>query len=123
MSDWFSRLKTPLLSVGLALGVTVVLLLIVGAPPFRCAPPDLRRVAGTASKIPDTLLAWVPLTLAAAGLIVTFQAGMWNLGVEGQIVMGAIGSAWVVREVSGPAWVVIPLAILGGALFGVLAGR
>jgi simple sugar transport system permease protein len=120
VNSWFSRLKAPLLSVGLALGATVVLLLIVGAPPFDALRQIFDGSLGRASKIPDTVLAWVPLTLAAAGLIVTFQAGMWNLGVEGQIVMGAIGSAWVVREVSGSAWVVIPLAILAGALFGAL---
>ena len=53
-------------------------------------------------------MAWVPLVLAAAGLLITFQAGVWNIGVEGQIVMGAIGAAWVARSVPGPSVVVIP---------------
>ena len=119
MSDWYSRAKGPLLSVGLALAATVVVLLIVGAPPFDALRLIFDGSLGRLSKIPDTLLAWVPLTLASAGLIVTFQAGMWNLGVEGQIVMGAIGSAWVVREISGPAALVISLAVVVGALFGV----
>jgi ABC-type uncharacterized transport system permease subunit len=61
----------------------------------------------------------VPLTLAAAGLVVTFAAGLWNIGVEGQIVLGAIGAALVAREVSAPPEVLVPLTLLAGVTFGV----
>lgn len=115
-----NRLRVPLISVGLALLVTVALLLAVGAPPGDALFQLWDGSLGRSDKIPDTLIAWVPLALASAGLIVTFQAGMWNIGVEGQIIMGAIGASWVVREIGGPSWVVIPLALIGGALFGVL---
>jgi simple sugar transport system permease protein len=114
----WDRSRTPLTSVGLALGVTVVLLLLVDAPPLDAFRQLWVGSLGRVDKIADTLLAWVPLVLAAAGLVVTFQAGMWNIGVEGQIIMGAIGSAWVVREVSGPSAVVIALAFVAGAVFG-----
>jgi simple sugar transport system permease protein len=115
----FDRLRVPLVSVGLALAATVLLLLIVDAPPLDAFRQLWEGSLGRSNKIPATLIAWVPLTLAAAGLLVTFQAGIWNIGVEGQIVMGAIGSSWVVREVSGPPVVVITLAFLGGMAFGV----
>jgi simple sugar transport system permease protein len=73
---------------------------------------------GNTSRIAATLMAWVPLVLAAAGLLITFQAGLWNIGVEGQIVMGAIGAAWVARTVPGPSALVIPLTLIGGAVLG-----
>ena len=120
MSELLSRIRVPLVSVGLAFVVTVVLLLVVDAPPGDALFQLWDGSLGTPGKIPDTLIAWVPLVLAAAGLIVTFQAGMWNIGVEGQIVMGAIGASWVVRELTGPAWFVIALAFVGGAAFGAL---
>jgi ABC-type uncharacterized transport system permease subunit len=120
MNDFLHRARVPLVSVGLAFVVTIVLLLIVGAPPFEALWLLWEGSLGSANKIPDTLLTWVPLVLAAAGLIVTFQAGMWNIGVEGQIVMGAIGASWVVREVSGPAPLVILLAFFAGGVFGIL---
>jgi ABC-type uncharacterized transport system permease subunit len=120
VTEWIHRLRVPLISVGLALAVTLVLLIIVGAPPFEALQLLWEGSLGSAAKIPDTLLAWVPLVLAAAGLIVTFQAGMWNIGVEGQVIMGAIGAAWVVRELNGPSPLVIFLAFVAGALFGVL---
>jgi len=113
------RVRVPAISLGLALLATVVLLLIVDAPPLDAFRQLWEGSLGSSNKIPATLIAWVPLTLAAAGLLVTFQAGIWNIGVEGQIVMGAIGSSWVVREVSGPPALVIALAFLGGMAFGV----
>jgi len=62
----------------------------------------------------------------AAGLVVTFAAGLWNIGIEGQIVAGAIAATWVARERPGPAPVLIPLMLLagliGGALWALLAG-
>jgi simple sugar transport system permease protein len=85
----------------------------VGWPPFE---------SGSASKIGDTFMVWVPIALASAGLIVTFNAGMWNIGIEGQIIMGAIAAAWVAREVSAPRPVLVALTILAGAVGGMLWG-
>jgi simple sugar transport system permease protein len=68
---------------------------------------------------------WVPLLLCSAGLIITFTAGLWNIGVEGQIILGAICASWVALQVTAPAWVLIPLeigaAMLGGALWAALS--
>ena len=65
-------------------------------------------------------MTWIPLVLAAAGLIVTFQAGLWNIGVDGQIVAGAIGATWIARTLSGPSAVVIAATIVAGAVAGAL---
>lgn len=113
-----ARFRTPLISVALAFVATLLLLVLVGAPPFRALSLLWDGSFGTTSKINDTFMAWVPLVLAAAGLLVTFQAGLWNIGVEGQIIMGAIGASWVARSVEGPSGLVVPLAILAGAAFG-----
>ena len=114
------RFRTPLIAVGLALVLTVAMLLVVGAPPFRALRLLWDGSFGSVSKINDTFMAWVPLVLAAAGLLVTFQAGLWNIGVEGQIIMGAIGASWIARSVEAPTVVVVPLAIAAGAVFGLL---
>jgi len=110
----------------LALAVAALLLLAAGSNPFEAFWLLWRGSLGTADKIPDTLITWVPLTLAAAGLIVTFAAGLWNIGIEGQIVAGAIAATWVAREVPGPGEVVIPLVLvvgmIGGLLWALLAG-
>lgn len=109
-----------------ALGLGILLLLAVGAPPFEALGLLVQGSLGSASKISVTLLAWSPLILAGAGLVITFSAGLWNIGVEGQIIMGAIAASWVAREIPGPGWTVVPAAILagavGGAVWALLAG-
>ena len=115
------RSATPtLVAIAAALAVGILLLLLLGAPPIEALWLLVEGSLGSASKISATLLAWSPLLLASAGLVVTFGAGLWNIGVEGQIVIGAVAATWVARTLPGPMWVVIGAAILAGALGGLL---
>ncbi|MGZ8620250.1 MAG: ABC transporter permease, partial [Actinomycetota bacterium] len=82
---WAARTGAILVPVVLAFAVAIVLLQLAGAPPFEALGLLWDGSVGSAAKISDTLAAWVPLTLAAAGLVVTFAAGLWNIGIEGQI--------------------------------------
>jgi ABC-type uncharacterized transport system permease subunit len=109
-----------IIAVFAAIGVGILLLLAVGAPPFEALGLLLEGSLGSAAKISSTLLAWSPLVLAAAGLVVTLAAGLWNIGVEGQVIMGAIAASWVARSVPGPAWVLIPATIIAGAIGGLI---
>ena len=76
------RSRTAVISVALALAITLLLLVLVDAPPGDALYQLWDGSLGRTAKISDTLIAWVPLVLASAGLIVTFQAGMWNIGVD-----------------------------------------
>jgi ABC-type uncharacterized transport system permease subunit len=113
-------IRSVAVPVGLALLFAALLLLAAGANPIEAFRVLWAGSLGTADKIPGTLITWVPLTLAAAGLVVTFAAGLWNIGIEGQIVAGAIAATWVAREVPGPGEVVLPLVLLAGAIGGML---
>jgi len=121
-----ARSGALLLPVALALGVALLLLQLAGAPPLDAMRLLWDGSVGSAAKVSDTLAAWVPLALAAAGLVITFAAGLWNIGVEGQIVVGAIAATWVARGAPGPADVLVPLilvaGIAGGTLWALLAG-
>lgn len=112
--------------VALAFGVGSLLLVLVDAPPLEAFRVIFEGAFGGPSRIANTLMAWAPLVLAAAGLTLTFAAGMWNIGIDGQITFGAIAAAAAARLVPGPAGVVIPAAILaglaGGMLWGMAAG-
>jgi simple sugar transport system permease protein len=104
----------------LALAVVVALLAIVGAPPFQALRYIWDGAMGGSRQIGDTLMAWVPLTLAGEGLVITFAAGLWNIGIEGQIAMGAIAATAVARVGPDTPFVLVTLMILAGAAGGML---
>lgn len=118
MNGILARSGSRALAVGLAATVAVVLLLLVDAPPLESARLLWTGSVGSSAKLGDTLTAWVPLVLAAVGLVITFAGGLWNIGIEGQIVMGAIAATWAAREVPGPSSVVIVAALLAGVVGG-----
>ncbi len=113
----------------LAVLLTTIILLIAGAPPFQAYKEIVLGAVGSFGNFSDVLVAWVPLLLAAAGGLVTFAAGLWNIGIEGQIVLGAVLTTWVMRVLQETALhpaliivVAIVAGIVGGALWAALAG-
>ena len=120
------RIGLGLLPVVLALAFATLLLVLAGASPLNAFTQLVEGAFGTPDKLSDTLMTWVPLTLSAAGLLITFTAGLWNIGIEGQIVAGAIAAAWVAREVNAPAELLVPLTliagVIGGGMWGLLVG-
>jgi ABC-type uncharacterized transport system permease subunit len=116
-------------ALALAFLLTSIILLVSGAPPFEAYVQIAKGAVGSLDNISDVLVAWVPLLLAAAGVLVTFAAGLWNIGVEGQIVLGAILTTWVLRLLQetalSPALIIVLAmiaGITGGALWAALAG-
>jgi len=125
---WFG----PLFQTGaviLALLLTTGVLAAAGGQPLAAFANIIRGSVGSWEVFSDVLVSWVPLLLATAGLLVTFTVGLWNIGIEGQIILGGIFTTWMLRslETSGidPA-IIIALSILsgmvGGALWAALAG-
>ncbi len=121
-----TRMGPTVVSLVAAGVVSIVLLVLVDAPPFEALGLLWDGAFGSADKTANTLLAWTPLVLAAAGLVITFASGLWNIGVEGQIIAGAIAATWVARVMPGPAGAVVPATIVagivGGAFWALLAG-
>jgi ABC-type uncharacterized transport system permease subunit len=113
----------------LALGCTTLILLATDTDPWQAYKYIIIGSIGSVRKFSDVLVSFVPLLLVSSGLLVTFSAGLWNIGVEGQITLGAIATTWVLRvlqESSLPSGLIIVLAmlagVLGGALWASMAG-
>ena len=124
-----SRLKSILLNLApivLALLFTTLILVAVGAPPWEAYRNILSGAFESPHKVADVVAASVLLILCGVGMSITFTAGQWNVGVEGQIVLGAIFATWVARNLLWPQVPVLTLMVLagmlGGALWGTLAG-
>lgn len=112
-----------------AVVLTTLVLLAARARPLAAYANIILGAFGSWEVVANVLVSWVPLLLSTAGLLVTFTAGLWNIGIEGQITLGAIFATWMMRLLlnSGldPA-IILTAAILagmvGGALWAVLAG-
>ncbi|MBI1793720.1 MAG: ABC transporter permease [Chloroflexi bacterium] len=123
------NLAFQLAALLLAVIFTTLILLAAGAPPLEAYKNILMGAFGSLDNFANVLVAWVPLLLTTAGLLITFSAGLWNIGVEGQIMLGAIFTTWVMRllqDTTMPPALILTLAILagmvGGALWAMLAG-
>jgi simple sugar transport system permease protein len=112
----------PAVPILAALTFTSLLLLGFGADPFESFQAMYTGAFGDQAKLLSVLAFWVPLMLSASGLLVTFTAGLWNIGVEGQIIMGAIAASWVALRMEAPAPVLIALEILAAMAAGGLWG-
>jgi len=68
---------------------------------------------------PQLLIKGAPLVLIAIGLSLGFKAGIWNIGAEGQYIMGAIfGAAAGLAFYPAEGWYIFPLMVIAGALGG-----
>ena len=68
---------------------------------------------------PQLLIKGAPLVLIAIGLSLGFRAGIWNIGAEGQYIMGALfGAGMGLAFYPHEAWYIFPLMVLAGAFGG-----
>lgn len=112
-----------LASVVLALVLTSLVLLLVNTSPVEAFSLILKGALGSSRKIADIFVIWIPLLLTSAGLLFTFHAGLWNIGIEGQIVLGAIfatGMLRMLQDTATPPALALLLAFIAAALGGML---
>jgi ABC-type uncharacterized transport system permease subunit len=82
-----------LLPVLLALSVSGIVLLALGKNPLAYYSDVLARGLFNWGGLQATINRMTPLLLIAAGLVVSFQAGIWNLGTDGQFLLAAVATA------------------------------
>ena len=72
--------------------------------------------------IAETLLSMTPLIFGGLAVALGFRCGLFNMGVEGQIVLGGMAASYIGYAWDLPKLIHLPLAILGGAIVGGLWG-
>ena len=102
------------LPIFLALVVGAIILLAFGKDPIAYYSYVVDRGLFRWTGLQATLTRAAPLLLIAAGLIVAFRAGIWNLGVDGQFLLGAVMTAALSPMLIGamPAWIAITLCFV-----------
>jgi simple sugar transport system permease protein len=120
------RFLLVIVPIVISLLITSLLILLVGQNPAEVAQKIWEGAFRNSESTAGVFNFWIPLVLASMGLIITFTAGLWNIGVEGQMMAGAIAASFVARSFDLPPAVAIPAeiiaAILAGGGWGLLVG-
>ncbi len=118
----------PVLAVFTAMVVGAVIIVIAGGNPLAAYLGLFQGAFGSPQAISETLVWSTPYILAGLAVAFAFHGGLFNIGAEGQLALGAVASAWVgyklpeLLGVSLPAIVHIPLALGAGMLAGGIWG-
>lgn len=120
-------LVSLLTSVLLALLVGAAIMWLTGHNPLHGYAALVKGALGTRRAVGNTLAKTVTLSLTGLAMAVAAQAGIFNVGGEGQLYLGGIAAAIVgARLAGGPVAVVLPLAflaaIVAGGLYALLPG-
>jgi general nucleoside transport system permease protein len=109
----------PALAVGLGLLVGAILIALQGKNPASAAAAVFNGAFNGWEPFGRTLEKATPLVLTGTAIIVGLRAGLFNIGAQGQLVFGAVFSAWAGFRFHGlPTAVHVPLALTVGALAG-----
>jgi len=127
IGDRLRRLAIPVLAVLTAVLIGSVLILIVGLDPIKAYTALLQGAFGSDVGLSRTLVKMTPLILSGLAVAIAFKAGLFNIGAQGQLMIGSLLSAWAGFGVSGlPPVLHITFALLagivGGALWGAIPG-
>ncbi|HLJ67843.1 MAG TPA: ABC transporter permease [Chloroflexota bacterium] len=124
--EFAQGILVPILSVALAVVIGGIVILVTGGNPLDAYSQLVQGAFGGAYNISETLVSAIPLMLTGMAVAFAFRTGLFNIGAEGQLYMGAIISSWVGFSFNYPPIVLIPLGLLagaaGGALWGGIAG-
>lgn len=112
----------PVISFLVSLLLGAVLLLASGANPLTTYAAMLRGAFGSLYSFSETLVKAIPLMLTGLGVSIAFRMQFWNIGAEGQLVLGGVAGAWVALFLNGviPDALLLPAAILAGMMAGAL---
>ena len=99
---WLSPVAT-LVAVAVALVVSGVIIAIVGGDPIRSYLHILNAAFGSVGVLSDTLVKATPLLLTGLACALAFRMRLWNIGAEGQFLLGAWGASAVVLAPILPA--------------------
>ena len=122
----------PLLAVFTAMVLGALIIVAAGGAPIAAYRGLFEGAFGSAKALSETTVWATPYILTGLAVALAFKGGLFNIGVEGQLALGAVAAAWVgyalpdVLGVTLPAVIHVPLAVgagmLAGAIWGAIPG-
>jgi simple sugar transport system permease protein len=121
-----AALLSPLIAVVLSLATMAVVLALMGHNPFTALGVYFLEPLTDSYSLQELVVKAAPLVLIAIGLSLCYLANVWNIGAEGQFVIGAVCGSWLAVVTHGTdagPWVLpamLALGALGGAAYALI---
>lgn len=117
---WADVLLMPVLNLAIALAAAALVVALVGQNPREVITVLVHGAFGTPRGLSYTLYYATSFIFTGLAVAVAFHGGLFNIGAEGQAILGGLGTGLVAMWLSQhlPAVVLLPLMLLGGAVFG-----
>lgn len=121
LSRVWKAISVPLFSIILAALIGALILWISGSNPINAYIALARGSFGDLTAVGRTLEKATPLMFAGLAVAFAFKAGLFNIGGQGQLLIGGIFAAYLGFSIQGlPFFIHMPLALIGGSLAGAL---
>ena len=118
-----SAIFYTLLSIIFGFIVGAIALLVAGYDPLESYAEMGRRIFGTSKTMSYSFIEYsTPYILTGLSVAFSFKTGVFNIGAEGQYVIGAVAAVLVGIFVKVPAWLLIPLCVLAALIAGMIWG-
>ncbi|MBD7907071.1 ABC transporter permease [Sporosarcina gallistercoris] len=122
MSNRLINVLVPVISIILGLLVGAVVMLVSGYDPVAGYSALWNGIFGDSYAIGETIRQISPYILAGLAVAFAFRTGLFNIGVEGQLIVGWFAAAYVGMAFELPKIIHLPLALLAAAAAGALWG-
>jgi ABC-type uncharacterized transport system permease subunit len=118
MSKRLRSILTPLIAVLLGIIVGTIIMLVSGYDPVAAYTALWNGAFGNAYYIGEVIRQVTPYILAGLAVAFAFRVGLFNIGVEGQFIIGWLAAVWVGVSFDLPKVIHLPLAILAAMVAG-----
>ena len=118
MSNRVVNILVPVISIIIGLFVGAIVMLVSGYDPVEGYIALWNGIFGDVYSIGNTIRQITPYILSGLAVAFAFRTGLFNIGVEGQLLMGWLAAAWVGSAVDLPRIIHLPLALLAAAAAG-----
>ena len=108
------------LTIAIALAIGAVLVKLSGNDPVEAYQTLFRGAFGSKQRISEVFVKMVPLCMMAFGTSVAFRAQLWNIGGNGQFILGAVAAILPGLYLKLPPVILLPLSLICGMLGGAL---
>src|ERR1700693_1029398 len=111
-------LVSPLIAIGLTIVTMSILFMILGKNPISALVVYFIDPLTDGYSLQELVVKATPLVMIAIGLSLCYLANVWNIGAEGQFLIGAVAGSWLAVKTNGTdagSWVMPAMLLLGAA--------